>query len=181
MEIISASVALGDKNRSGFWCFNRFILKVFEQTFEIAVIRNAMTPIQWYRHPALLCTEPAPQESDEKKSFKWNVAYSLFRYCFNSLWPDDAIWRYGTRSILAQVMTCCLTAPSHHLNQCWLIIREVLWHWAGCIIIRRFKESDQLNEIENCSFEMASRSPRGQWLKLLIFSDGCANVEVEPG
>ena len=38
----------------------------------------------------------------------------------NSLWPGDAIWRHGTRSTLAQVMVCCLTAPSHYLNQCWL-------------------------------------------------------------
>ena len=25
-------------------------------------------------------------------------------------------------------MACCLTAPSHYLNQCWLMISEVLWH-----------------------------------------------------
>ena len=29
---------------------------------------------------------------------------------------------------LVQVMACCLTAPSHFLNQCWLIISEVQWH-----------------------------------------------------
>ena len=40
----------------------------------------------------------------------------------------DAIWRHRSMSILAQVMACCLTAPSHYLNQCWLIISEVLWH-----------------------------------------------------
>ena len=34
---------------------------------------------------------------------------------------------YGNTSVstLAQVMACCLTAPSHYLNQCWLIIRKV--------------------------------------------------------
>ena len=42
------------------------------------------------------------------------------RLVLNSLWPGDAIWRHGTRSTLAQVMVCCLTAPSHYLNQCWL-------------------------------------------------------------
>ena len=47
---------------------------------------------------------------------------------FNSLWPSDDIWRQGSRSTLAQVMACCLTAPSHYLNQCWLMISEVLWH-----------------------------------------------------
>ena len=25
-------------------------------------------------------------------------------------------------------MACCLTAPSHYLNQCWLIISKVQWH-----------------------------------------------------
>ena len=48
--------------------------------------------------------------------------------CINSLWPGDTIWRRGTRSTLAQVMACCLTAPSHYLNQFWLIISEVNWH-----------------------------------------------------
>ena len=39
-----------------------------------------------------------------------------------SLWPSDAIWRQGSWSTLAQVMACCLTAPNHYLNQCWLVI-----------------------------------------------------------
>ena len=46
----------------------------------------------------------------------------------NSLWPSDVVWRQGSRSTLAQVMACCLTAPSHYLNQCWLMISEVLWY-----------------------------------------------------
>ena len=39
----------------------------------------------------------------------------------NSLRPSNAIWRHRTRPILAQGMACCLTAPSHYLNQCWLL------------------------------------------------------------
>ena len=46
----------------------------------------------------------------------------------NSLWPSDAIWHHRSGSTLAQVMVCCLTAPSHYLNQCWLTISEVLCH-----------------------------------------------------
>ena len=46
----------------------------------------------------------------------------------NSLWPSDAIWRHGFGSTLAQVMACCLTAPSHYLSQWWLIINKVHWH-----------------------------------------------------
>ena len=48
--------------------------------------------------------------------------------CVNSLWPSDTIWRHGIGSTLVQVMACCLTAPSHYLNQCWLIISKVQWH-----------------------------------------------------
>ena len=46
----------------------------------------------------------------------------------NLLWPSDAIWWQRSGSTLAQVMACCLTAPSHYLNQCWLIISEVQRH-----------------------------------------------------
>ena len=46
----------------------------------------------------------------------------------NSLWPRDVIWWQGSRSTLAQVMACCLMAPSHYLNQRWLMISEMLWH-----------------------------------------------------
>ena len=45
-----------------------------------------------------------------------------------SLWPNDAIWWQRSGSTLAQVMACCLTAPSHYLNQCWLTISKVHWH-----------------------------------------------------
>ena len=41
---------------------------------------------------------------------------------FNSLWPGGTIWQHRSGSTLAQVMACCLTAPNHDLNQCWLII-----------------------------------------------------------
>ena len=45
-----------------------------------------------------------------------------------SLWPSDTIWRQRTGLTLVQVMACCLTATSHYLNQCWLIISKVQWH-----------------------------------------------------
>ena len=32
---------------------------------------------------------------------------------FNSLRPSDVIWQHRSESTLAQVMACCLTAPSH--------------------------------------------------------------------
>ena len=35
----------------------------------------------------------------------------------NPFRPSDAIWRHISGSTLAQVRACCLTAPSHYLNQ----------------------------------------------------------------
>ena len=43
----------------------------------------------------------------------------------NSSRPSDAICRHISESTLAQAMACCLTAPRHYLNQCWLIISKV--------------------------------------------------------
>ena len=64
--------------------------------------------------------------------------------CVNSLWPSacsDAIRRQETESTLAQVMACCLTAPSHYLNQCWLIISKVLWQSSKGIMVRRSEDT----------------------------------------
>ena len=57
--------------------------------------------------------------------FYWLTAVAKW---VNSLWQSDAIWWHRSGSILAQVMACCLTTPSHYLNQCWFIISEVSWH-----------------------------------------------------
>ena len=54
-----------------------------------------------------------------------DIKYNTCLYFLNSLWPCDAIWWHKTGSPLAQVMACCLMAPSHYLKQCWLIIIEV--------------------------------------------------------
>ena len=57
-----------------------------------------------------------------------NLTFYDKSYYANSLWPGDVILRHKTGSTLARVMVCCLAAPSHYLNQCWLIIRKVQWH-----------------------------------------------------
>ena len=48
--------------------------------------------------------------------------------CVDTSWSRDAIWRHRSGSPLVQVMACCLTAPSHYLNQCWFTISKVHWH-----------------------------------------------------
>ena len=64
-------------------------------------------------------------------SFRKRHLWTLCTKCFKasvSLWPSDAIQRYKYLPTMAQVMACCLTAPSHYLNQYWLLIDRVQWH-----------------------------------------------------
>ena len=66
--------------------------------------------------------ECSVQPHDQGLVCSWQVNIE-----FNSLWPSDAIWLRRSSSTLVHAMACCLTAPSHYLNQCWWIIRGVLW------------------------------------------------------
>ena len=42
-------------------------------------------------------------------------------------WPSNAVWRHASGSALAQIVVCC----PNYLNQCWLIIRELLHSHQG--------------------------------------------------
>ena len=57
------------------------------------------------------------------------------------------LYSLRTWSTLVQVMPCCLTAPSHYLNQCWLVISKVPWHLFDGIIIERFEDTNQWDKI----------------------------------
>ena len=88
--------------------------------------------------------------------------------CFNSLGPSDAIWRQWSWTTLAQVMACFLTAPSHYLNQCWLIIRGVLWHTSESSFAGIAQGIDSGYEFEKDILKNIFKSPRGQWVKCIV-------------
>ena len=78
-----------------------------------------------------LCSCNQKQMSDQSLDtprLECGMIISYFCIVFNSVWPSGAIRQQGSGSTLAQVMACCLTAPSHHLDQCGLIISKFLWH-----------------------------------------------------
>ena len=50
-------------------------------------------------------------------TLSYDVIMNIFyTSVIKSLWPSGVIWRQRSGSTLAQVMPCCLTAPSHSLN-----------------------------------------------------------------
>ena len=67
-------------------------------------------------------------------------------------------------STLAQVMACCLRAPSHYLNQCWLITSMVQWHFFKGYFIRNTSTINYENELEMHLSKIPFKSPRGQWV-----------------
>ena len=70
---------------------------------------------------------------------------------------DSAFWQHRSRSTLAQVMTWCL-APSHYLNQCWLIIQgvhSVAFTW------EQFQKEVLMNLICNLCLEFTFLMSRG--------------------
>ena len=81
-----------------------------------------------------------------------------------SLGPNNAIWRQRSGSTLAQVMACCLTAPSHYLNQCWLIIWKVQWYSSEDNFRSDISATNHWNKLGNYSYKIPLKYPRGQWV-----------------
>ena len=85
----------------------------------------------------------------KKYTWWWLVIFSCALVVINSLRPRDAIWQYRSGSTLAQVMAWCRTAPSHYLNQCWLIISKVLWCLCEDNFARETSAINHQNYLEN--------------------------------
>ena len=85
-----------------------------------------------------------------------------YRVFFNSLRPSDAIWRHRSGSSLAQVLACCLAAPSHYLNQYWLIISKSQQNSCKSICTRNTSATNHQHWLENYLSKISFKSPRGQ-------------------
>ena len=86
------------------------------------------------------------------------LIYNYGQSLFNSLGPSDAIWRQRSGSTLARVMACCLTAPRHYLNQCWLIISKVEWHSPKGEFTRDTSAINRYNHLENFNLVSIGRT-----------------------
>ena len=97
------------------WC-----LGVLFRQLSHNIVKCAGEMLIWDQH-YIFCTHLS--KSLNVMFFNCLVASHMTRHM-----PSDAIWRQQSGSTLAQVMACCPMAPSHYLNQCWLIISKVKWH-----------------------------------------------------
>ena len=83
--------------------------------------------------------------------------------------PSDAILRQRSASTLTQVIACCLTAPSHYLNQCWLIISKVEWHSSMGKFTRDNSAINHWNYLENWISKISFKFTRGQWVNTVVW------------
>ena len=116
------------------------------KTMQVIIRISPKSQTDWQSGPSVLSWPSCKAESKKGINLTWSavtLTTSAIQTDLNSLWPGDAIWRHGTRSTLAQVMVCCLTAPSHYLNQCWLVISEVPWYSSQGIIIRWCEDANR--------------------------------------
>ena len=74
----------------------------------------------------------------------------------------------ATVSTLAQVMACCLKAPSHYPNQYWLIISKVLWLSCEGNFTRDTPITNHKNLFETHMSKIPFKFPRPQWVKVQI-------------
>ena len=68
--------------------------------------------------------------------------------CHPVIWIK-LLLRHKSGPKLAQVMACCLKAPSHYLNQCWLSISKVLCHSSEDPIKRNSEGTNQERKLGN--------------------------------
>ena len=107
-----------------------------------------------------LCDRHIAKYQSEKLKY-WLQLLLNHKYFINSLWPTDAICRHRSGSTLVQVMDWCLTTPSHYLDQCWLLISEVLWHSSESNSTARAQAIILHNDLESYILKITVISTRG--------------------
>ena len=71
-------------------------------------------------------------------------------------------------------MACCLTAPGHYLNQCWLIISKVEWHSSKGNFTRDTSAINHWDYLTNQVPKMSFKFPRGNELSYFRMHCSCA-------
>ena len=84
---------------------------------------------------------------------------------------DDKVGIMTTLGFQLLFTTQSLGAPSHYLNQCWLIFKGVLWRPPEVEnnFTRNVHEFNPYHVFGNCTFKIIATSPRNQWFERQIY------------
>ena len=127
-------------------------------------VMSLLSLLKWSERPTLSWwmlmawrqkgTMPSANTMVTHLRLQWGISgiiQLIYLATINSLRSSGAIWRHNNWWTLVQVMACCLTAPSHYLSQCWLVIIRFVLYSAASHFKWRVK--------------ITATSPRGQWVK----------------
>ena len=115
---------------TSLWLFLKFNKLIMQKT--IVWIHESYTNLCLYKKAYGLTITMHTLVHRQREAFiDGNFEQVLTKCRVNTLWHSDAIWLHRIESTLPQVLACCLTPPSHYLNQCWVVITEALWHSLG--------------------------------------------------
>ena len=154
METFSASMALCEGNSpfTGEFPSQRTVTRSFDVFF----------------YPALnnqLSKQSTRRWSEAPSCPLWYIMTSL-QWCrvdsfvnIKALLLSAAMWRHRFRPTLAQVMACCLMAPSHYLDQSWHIIKCALWYSTDCNFTRKAREHNLEYLLGDCTFQLSPHLP----------------------
>ena len=99
--------------------------------------------------------------------YERGTCFTKVMWCFvNSLALSDIKWRLRTLSTLIQVMACYLSAPSHYLNQYWLIISKIMWFSPEGYFTENIQDIIRHDMLQNYSSKITTISLRGRWVHL---------------
>ena len=115
-------ISFMDDNK--LFCFMDDDKPAFLTFLKKVVMKYVINHLSWVavRHNIHFCTIG--------RVVTWNISYDV-GYMIHRVWSHALltfIWRHRNGSTLAPVVAWCLTASSHYLSQCWIIIKEVMWH-----------------------------------------------------
>ena len=98
------------------------------------------------------------EKSPESLDWAWEQKLGCQLTQFGLVMPHGDI---ELRLTLAQIMACCLMAPSHYLNQCCPLISEVLWHSLKSNFTANAQATILYDKFENHTFPITATSPKG--------------------
>ena len=122
----------------------------------------AKETVSLHKHWCVICTDPS---------------------LLNLIWLSDAKWCRRSWSTFAEILDCCLTAPSHYINQCWQLINELLWHSSLELFCREWSRCQSPKCIQKWQSHIChwwTHWPLGNLdkilaiFKLTLVNDGCS-------
>ena len=106
-------------------------------------------------------------DGDMPSSTKFIAIISLFSLKLKQWYYLSTGWSLMSLLNLVNIGAgngCCLTVPSHYINQYWFIINEVLWHSLEGNFTGNTHNIKLWIEFENYTYKNKTTHPRVQWV-----------------